>query len=203
MNNAKRPTGPKFTEFRLKSHYQPKESHHIMMLPNSHHGGNGNNGNVGFTIQEHLVQPVKLYRRRVEGQEGGGLGGLGELEGHDAVPLEAIGGSQGRPGGGRKKRTQVLREWISHEERTTREVEQQPLRLEDSDGHAYQGRLEGGMSSRSRTNSREQGSKYVLFVNQGNEFRVIPISRWYRFTPKITYPTLALEEAEERVCALP
>lgn len=69
------------------------------------------------------------------------------------------------------------------------ETESVPWLLEDFDGqHSFLGRLEGG-----------QSSNYVFFVNQGDEFRIIPVSKWYRFAPKLSYHTFTLEEAEQEV----
>lgn len=89
---------------------------------------------------------------------------------------------------GRRKRTRIL--YLEDEDEIAlREQESAPWLLEDFDGqHAFTGRLEGG-----------QHGNYVFFVNQGSEFRVLPISRWYRFNPKLSYQTLTLEEAEERI----
>ncbi len=71
----------------------------------------------------------------------------------------------------------------------TTETESIPWLLEDFDGqHSFLGRLEGG-----------QGSNYVFFVNQGDEFRIIPVSKWYRFAPKLSYHTFTIEEAEQEV----
>lgn len=91
-------------------------------------------------------------------------------------------------GRGRKKRTRIL--WLEDEDDIAlRESESVPWLLEDFDGqHTFTGRLEGG-----------QHSNYVFFVNQGNEFRVIPISRWYRFQPKPNFTPMTIEEAEERM----
>ena len=71
----------------------------------------------------------------------------------------------------------------------THDTESIPWLLEDFDAqHSFLGRLEGG-----------QGSSYVFFVNQGDEFRIIPVSKWYRFAPKLSYHTFTLEEAEKEV----
>ena len=60
--------------------------------------------------------------------------------------------------------------------------------LKDAENRSWTGRLEGG-----------QRSKYVLFVNQGNEFKVIMVDKWYRFQPKIHYQVLNIEEAETKM----
>lgn len=88
-------------------------------------------------------------------------------------------------GRGKRKRTRIL--YLEDEDEIAlREQESAPWLLEDFDGqHAFVGRLEGG-----------QTSNYVFFVNQGNEFRVLPASRWYRFNPKPNFQPLTLEEAE-------
>jgi transcription initiation factor TFIIF subunit alpha len=88
-------------------------------------------------------------------------------------------------GRGKRKRTRIL--YLEDEDEIAlREQESAPWLLEDFDGqHTFVGRLEGG-----------QTSNYVFFVNQGNEFRVLPASRWYRFNPKPNFQPLTLEEAE-------
>mmetsp|Transcript_43507 Transcript_43507/g.70590 ORF Transcript_43507/g.70590 Transcript_43507/m.70590 type:complete len:533 (+) Transcript_43507:22-1620(+) len=64
-----------------------------------------------------------------------------------------------------------------------------PWNLEESDGkNAYVGSLEGG-----------QSSAYVLFVMQGNEFRVYHVNDWHNFRPKMDYAMLTLEEAEQQL----
>jgi hypothetical protein len=52
----------------------------------------------------------------------------------------------------------------------------------------YTGTLEGS-----------QTSSYVLFVNAGSGFKVIPVAKWYKFAKKIETKVLTLEEAEEQM----
>jgi hypothetical protein len=52
----------------------------------------------------------------------------------------------------------------------------------------YTGTLEGS-----------QTSSYVLFVNAGSGFKVIPVVKWYKFAKKIETKILTLEEAEEQM----
>lgn len=59
--------------------------------------------------------------------------------------------------------------------------------LEDGDGFSWAGKR--GTAP----------SKYVLFVNQGNEIRVLPVAKWYHFSPRIQYPTINIDEAEQRM----
>ncbi|RKP03504.1 hypothetical protein CXG81DRAFT_23901 [Caulochytrium protostelioides] len=49
----------------------------------------------------------------------------------------------------------------------------------------YTGNVEGG-----------QNSNYVLFVFTDDGFRVLPASKWYKFTPKRAYRKLNIDEAE-------
>ncbi|KAI8806751.1 hypothetical protein BJ742DRAFT_350571 [Cladochytrium replicatum] len=44
-----------------------------------------------------------------------------------------------------------------------------------------------------------QSSQHYLFVLSSDGFKVIPASRWYKFTQKPTYQTLTLEEAEAKM----
>ena len=173
--------GTKFNEFRLRSYKHDTEEHHVMMFPDRN----------SFSVNE-LVQPVKLYRRR---KSWDATSNSDRNKGSEEINMEdSVGGFVKK-----KKKTLVLREWISTEERQARQLEERPWIFEDSDGRGWNGRLEGGMSSRKTSSGK---SKYVLFVNQGSEFRVLPVQKWYRFTQKINYQTLPLEEAELKVCYL-
>lgn len=92
---------------------------------------------------------------------------------------------------GRKKRkTRLVNTREDEEEQSTRNQERAPWLLEDFDGqHSYASQL------------MTPDAKYVIFVNQGNEFRVLLASKWYKFTPKLAYRPLTLEEAEERMAS--
>ena len=58
--------------------------------------------------------------------------------------------------------------------------------LEDGDGeHKLIGKREAG-----------QQSQYVFFVNNGNYFSIVPVTNWYRFSPKSNIPRITLEQAE-------
>lgn len=63
-----------------------------------------------------------------------------------------------------------------------------PWLLADDEDQQFIGNLEGS-----------QRSNYVLFVSDGAGFKVIPASKWYKFKPKMTYRTLTVEEAEEKM----
>lgn len=72
-----------------------------------------------------------------------------------------------------------------------KEVERYPWLLTDFDNNitnTFTGLLEGG-----------QHANYVLFMFSDDGFRVIPASKWYKFTPKIAYQTLTIEEAESKL----
>ncbi|GAA5910996.1 hypothetical protein JCM8208_003952 [Rhodotorula glutinis] len=127
------------------------------------------------------------------------------------------------PGGMFKKKTR--RVFVSSEEaRRLKREEWQPWVLEDDEGRErWIGRLEGsaGEIESSAKNPQQQngnraglqgwrpaadsnatgsgGSAYVAFVLSDNqdEFRVLPVNRWYRFNQGPKYLTLAEEEAEE------
>lgn len=91
-----------------------------------------------------------------------------------------------------KKKTRLI--FADDQPASTLETEAEaiPWLLEDFDAqHSFLGRLEGG-----------QSSNYVFFVNQGDEFRIIPVNKWYRFQPKLSYHTLTIEEAEQEVILL-
>jgi len=138
-----------------------------------------------------FTTPIRLVRdpsARLDGGTGGG---------------EKEEGSDFR----KKKKTRIIySEENQPEEEAMRTQESVPWLLEDFDGqHSYLGRLEGGGSgagsSQAQAGTGQGGGNYVFFVNQGNEFRVLPAHKWYRFTPKLAYRPLTLEEAEEQMTA--
>lgn len=87
----------------------------------------------------------------------------------------------------RKKKTRLILP-EDEEQEELQSSERAPWLLEDFDGqHSY-------ISSLITPESR-----YVIFVNQGNEFRILQASKWYKFSPKLAYVPLTLEEAEEKM----
>lgn len=158
-----------YEEYRLKSTTAANVTHNVMILQSQ---------SANF---QDFTPPVRLIRDRHYDSDS------------DEDGMDVDDGKPKRPepvqaGRGKRKRTRIL--WLEDEDEIAlREQESAPWLLEDFDGqHAFSGRLEGG----------QQGN-YVFFVNQGNEFRVLPISRWYRFQPKLAFQPLSLEEAEAQM----
>jgi transcription initiation factor TFIIF subunit alpha len=160
-------------EYRLKS-CLPNSEHHVMILPS----------NISLLD---LAPNLCMYRDA-------SLAPSQELEPMEQESLEpgvsiapfGLNASKSKAKAFKKK-SQVVQ--IEEEDETRlREEETAPWVLEDEEQRAFLGRLEGG-----------QESNYVLFVNQGTEFCVIPASKWYKFLPKIQYSTLSLEEAEAKM----
>ncbi|KAI9484739.1 hypothetical protein BDB00DRAFT_853846 [Zychaea mexicana] len=87
-----------------------------------------------------------------------------------------------------KKRTKQI--YLAKEDtRQLKEEEHKPWILEDYDGqNSFTGTYEGG-----------QRSDYVFFVVSGNDFKVVPVDRWYKFQAKRNFRTFTLEEAEEQL----
>lgn len=85
-----------------------------------------------------------------------------------------------------KRKTQIIDHVEDEEEKRIKQEEIHPWILDDSEDKSFVGRLEGG-----------QTANYVLLVNQGNNFHVLPVHKWFIFKPKIQYKTLSLEEAEK------
>ncbi|KAF9977865.1 hypothetical protein BGZ73_004620 [Actinomortierella ambigua] len=86
-----------------------------------------------------------------------------------------------------KKRTKQVF-LANEEERRKKEIESAPWVIEDYDSqNTFTGQLEGG-----------QHAQYMLFVFSDDGFKVVPADKWYKFAPKIQYPTLTSEEAEEQ-----
>lgn len=63
-----------------------------------------------------------------------------------------------------------------------------PWILSDAENQQYTGNLEGS-----------QSANHVLFLSVADGFRVIPVSKWYKFLAKSNHRTLTLEEAEEKM----
>ncbi|KAJ2844756.1 transcription factor IIF subunit tfg1, partial [Coemansia erecta] len=87
-----------------------------------------------------------------------------------------------------KRRTKQV--YFADEEKRRLDIEEaRPWVLEDDDEkEVWTGSLEGG-----------QNSSYVMFVLADDGFKVVPVDRWYKFTPKLKYKTLTLDEAEEEL----
>lgn len=129
-----------------------------------------------------FTTPVRLIRdpaSRGEGAEGSMLGKASDDE--EKQDLNAM---------RRKRKTRLIQPEEEDENSSMKAQEKAPWLLEDFDGqHSYISQL------------LSPEAKYVIFVNQGNEFRVLLASKWYKFSPKLTYRPLTLEEAEERMAS--
>ncbi|KFX92897.1 hypothetical protein V495_02235 [Pseudogymnoascus sp. VKM F-4514 (FW-929)] len=88
-----------------------------------------------------------------------------------------------------EKTTQVHRTAQTEEEMKESDLryeEALPWHLEDAENkHTWVGNYEAALSD---TN--------VIFVIDGTNFRMVPIEKWYKFTPKNQFKTLTIEEAE-------
>jgi transcription initiation factor TFIIF subunit alpha len=180
-NNSSGNGSNNFTEYKLKMSPMAV-SHNVMVL------------NSTTAKLSDFAQPVRMFRDKNSAliQEvplnlaGGGVEGPSRI---------AVGGGSIAAPGSRasfKKKTKIFYQGDEEEfDERTREAESAPWLLEDYDAqHSFVGRLEGG-----------QNSNYVFFVNQGDEFRIIPVNKWYRFQSKLSYHTLSLEEAEVQMAA--
>lgn len=70
-----------------------------------------------------------------------------------------------------------------------------------STGNGFPASLDGWRPAAEASATGGGGSAYVAFVfgDNGDEFKVVPINRWYRFNQGPKYLTLAEEEAEAEV----
>jgi len=88
-----------------------------------------------------------------------------------------------------EKTTQVHRLDKTEEQKKASDLryeEALPWHLEDADGkNTWVGNYEAALSD---TN--------VIFVIEGTNFKMIPVEKWYKFTPKAQFKTFTLEEAE-------
>lgn len=91
-----------------------------------------------------------------------------------------------------RKKAEVL-EYREPEEIQMHKEEKIPWALEDSEQRAFVGRkIQTKISETAK-------SAYYAMIKEKNEIKLYKISKWYKFSPKIQYETLSLEEAEERM----
>lgn len=108
---------------------------------------------------------------------------------------EEVPKKRGMIGRSMRKRTRILNPYqvnapaLAAHEVTSDSATAIPFLLEDFDRqNSLVGRIEGG-----------QRSNYVFLVNHGNEFRVLPVDKWYRFTPRNTGDVLGKKDGTSHV----
>lgn len=179
VNGSGSGAGSGFTEYKLKMSPMAV-SHNVMVL------------NSSTAKLSDFTQPVRMFRDKNSAliQEAPAKAAQPEGTGKIAVGGGSINAPGSRPSF--KKKTKIIFQGDEEEfDEQVRETEAIPWLLEDFDAqHSFVGKLEGG-----------QSSNYVFFVNQGDEFRIIPVNKWYRFQSKLSYHTLSLEEAETQMAA--
>lgn len=158
-------------EFKLKSTQSTSYSHNLMTL-------------LGPPVNVNdFTTPVRLVRDPNSA--------AGATDSKDAMEDGASDeeGSSKNNFNRKKRKTRIIHQEEQEEELSQlKDQEKVPWLLEDFDGqHSYTGQLV------------IPDAKYVIFVNHGSEFQVLPASRWYRFTPRLAYHPLSIEEAEEKM----
>ncbi|KAI5170986.1 hypothetical protein NEFER03_0388 [Nematocida sp. LUAm3] len=91
-----------------------------------------------------------------------------------------------------RRKAEVV-DYISLEEEKEKREEKIPWNLEDSEQRAFIGR------KMQMAASEEETSTYYAMIKEKNEIKFYKIQNWYKFTPKLQYVTLTLEEAEEKM----
>lgn len=91
-----------------------------------------------------------------------------------------------------RKKAEIL-EYQEPEEKQECEEEKIPWLLEDSEQKAFVGKCTQIKLA------EDHVTVYYAMVREKNEMRLYRIKKWYKFTPKIQYETLTLEEAEEKM----
>lgn len=91
-----------------------------------------------------------------------------------------------------RKKAEVL-EYRDPEEEKVCAEERVPWLLEDSEQRAFVGRH---METRI---TEEHKVSYYAMIKERNEIYMYKINKWYKFSPKIQYETLNLEEAEAKM----
>lgn len=94
----------------------------------------------------------------------------------------------------KKKSEQV--EIVDEAYQKMKESEKAPLQITTHDKHTYLGKLQ---DTRLENATYGTDDTYFIFVNNGSSFRVVPVMHWYRFSQKVEYETMTLEEAEARI----
>ncbi|KAI9312230.1 hypothetical protein BX666DRAFT_1989862 [Dichotomocladium elegans] len=145
------------------------------------HAASGSNTKSSNTVEE--IQPGQSQQQQQQQQQQ-----HGPKTGADTSLIAPMGGATRNKQMLFKKRTKQI--FLAKEDtRELKEQEHKPWILEDYDGqNSYTGTYEGS-----------QKSDYVFFVVSGNDFKVVPVDRWYRFQQKRNFATFTLEEAEEQL----
>ncbi|OAG29971.1 hypothetical protein NEDG_01518 [Nematocida displodere] len=91
-----------------------------------------------------------------------------------------------------RKKAEVLEYQNSEEEKEHKE-ERTPWLLEDNEQKAFVGR-----HVQTRI-TEDHKSTYYVMVKERSEIKLYRVGRWYKFSPKIQYETLTLEEAEAKM----
>lgn len=91
-----------------------------------------------------------------------------------------------------RKKAEVVEYQDPAEEQQCRE-EKTPWLLEDSEQRAFVGKYVQTKIT------EDHKSTYYAMVRDKHEIRLYRVHKWYKFSPKIQYETLTLEEAEEKI----
>ncbi|KAI5188490.1 hypothetical protein NECID01_0121 [Nematocida sp. AWRm77] len=91
-----------------------------------------------------------------------------------------------------RKKAEVIEYQTQQDEEECRE-EKTPWLLEDSEQRAFVGKY---MQTKIKEDHK---STYYAMVKDRGEARLYKVHKWYKFSPKIQYETLTLEEAEEKI----
>ncbi|KAH9386886.1 uncharacterized protein NEMAJ01_1782 [Nematocida major] len=91
-----------------------------------------------------------------------------------------------------RKKAEIV-EYQEPEDIQMHEEEKIPWMLEDSEQRAFVGR-----KTQIKV-TEDSKSAYYAMVREKNDIKLYKISKWYKFSPKIQYETLSLEEAEEKL----
>lgn len=128
-----------------------------------------------------------------EGGESAGEGGEGAtvVEKREQADLSKIapdgGARHAKKNQFNKKAKQVIHR--DEEAKKLRYEEYYPWVMEDYSGkNTWVGNYEAA-----------QSDSYCVFVFHGNGFKMVPVEKFYKFTPRNQYATLTLEEAEKRM----
>ncbi|AOW07095.1 hypothetical protein B0I72DRAFT_136575 [Yarrowia lipolytica] len=189
---------PKYKEYSLVAASKDELKdlrYHIMRL----HSIKNVDPGADFTppIKLHRKDPRNLqFQATQEEQAAESNADSGAEEGTEPVKREQADLSKIAPDGGarhakknqfNKKAKQVIHR--DEDAKKLRYEEYYPWVMEDYSGkNTWVGNYEAA-----------QSDSYCVFVFHGNGFKMVPVEKFYKFTPRNQYATLTLEEAEKRM----
>jgi transcription initiation factor TFIIF subunit alpha len=142
---------------------------------------------TGLPLDDKEQEKLEIARLEKEAQKAADLAQIAPT-GNNATALAAKKNAAFR----NEKTTQIHRLDKTEEEKKESDLryeEALPWHLEDAENkHTWVGNYEAALSDIN-----------VILIIEGTSFKMIPIEKWYKFTPKNQFKTLTIEEAEAQM----